>query len=503
MVFEKRFRGRLSTLGYLTIGLLAIPLVPTWTWGDNEPQPIPQRKDMCESEPGNQPKAEAKPPKDAPIANQDRGATATKADSTQERPKTRPAPRLIHPGLALNEPVMKELGLEQDSAVTAEIHKMNQDIVNEIQKGLSELSKAGGLKSGATIEIYANVVPKYVEALKKLLTPEQFTRLQQIHWQQAGLDALRDPELAKALNITADQQERLATADEDVEKQQAELNGQQKTLEKERKELADKGENVDEITTRIQGISEKKQNLVAERNTRYQQVLTAEQQIKLAELKGKTVEFPKRSVPVGGRPGTPTTARPGGLMALALREPILKELGINQDASELAEIRRLSEAHSRELLQQLRNEGAGGDQEKVQEIEGKVQAKYNVDLKKLLTPVQFVRLQQIQWQQLGTYVLYDVDIVNALGITKEQKDKIYALNYEMFQIRRKLLNPPDGSVRGVVSTELQKKMDDAKAEQDKKINQVLSEEQQKKLAELKGTPFDMALLRVRPTQTSE
>ncbi len=498
MVFEKRFRGRLSTLGYLTIGLLAIPLVPTWTWGDNEPQPIPQRKDMCESEPGNQPKAEAKPPKDAPIANQDRGATATKADSTQERPKTRPAPRLIHPGLALNEPVMKELGLEQDSAVTAEIHKMNQDIVNEIQKGLSELSKAGGLKSGATIEIYANVVPKYVEALKKLLTPEQFTRLQQIHWQQAGLDALRDPELAKALNITADQQERLATADEDVEKQQAELNGQQKTLEKERKELADKGENVDEITVRIQGISEKKQNLGAERNTRYQQVLTAEQQTKLAELKGKPVEFPKRSVPVGGRPGTPTTARPGGLMALALREPILKELGINQDASELAEIRRLSEAHSRELLQQLRNEGAGGDQEKVQEIEGKVQAKYNVDLKKLLTPVQFVRLQQIQWQQLGTYVLYDVDIVNALGITKEQKDKIYALNYEMFQIRRKLLNPPDGGNGGVVSDEVQKKVDETKMETDKKINQILSEEQQKKLAEMKGKPFDMALLRVNP-----
>jgi hypothetical protein len=47
--------------------------------------------------------------------------------------------------------------------------------------------------------------------VKEILKPEQFTRYQEIKLQSQGLDALNDPEVAKKLELTDEQREKLAT----------------------------------------------------------------------------------------------------------------------------------------------------------------------------------------------------------------------------------------------------------------------------------------------------
>lgn len=60
-------------------------------------------------------------------------------------------------------------------------------------------------------------------AVKKLLKPEQVTRLEQISLQRSGLSALRDDEVAKSLNISEDQKKKYADIQAAYEKQMAEM----------------------------------------------------------------------------------------------------------------------------------------------------------------------------------------------------------------------------------------------------------------------------------------
>ena len=393
--------------------------------------------------------------------------------TAQEPSRDKPVPLRGMISLIVREPVQRELGIESDSPELENIRKLIKPfstVLNQRLNNPTEEDKAERLNAQ---QLYAKVEAEFVLELIKLLKPEQFVRLKQIHWQRWGLQAIQDPDLANQLEITADQSNKLSAVNLDIEKQRREIRAQ----------------SGDDRAAKFQ-------ELDADRNRKYTELLTAEQLARFERLKGKPFDLPAPATagtPVNVAVGGPIRTRPGGLMAFALREPILKELGIKNDSPVVAEIRKLSEAHSAELRKELRNINPV-IRERVQETETKLQGQYDLELQKLLTEEQFVRLRQIHWQQLGLQALNDADVAKALAITKDQKEQLIAVELAFFKNVRELLNPPDGRPVGPVPPEIQKKMKLARDEQEIKVNQILTEVQRNQFAELKGKPFELELL---------
>ena len=80
--------------------------------------------------------------------------------------------------------------------------------------------------------------------------------------------------------------------------------------------------------------------------------------------------------------------RRGGLMELALMEPVMKELGIDKDAPQVPELRKLAETYFAETgkeFQRMRHDQIEVELANPDRIAPTVQAKIDPELKKLLT----------------------------------------------------------------------------------------------------------------------
>ena len=74
---------------------------------------------------------------------------------------------------------------------------------------------------------------------------------------------------------------------------------------------------------------------------------------------------------------------------------------------------------------------------------------------------------------------------------------------DSFQKRIRLLNPPGGRQPGRVDEETQAKISELSTEVETKVNQILTQAQQEKFAELKVEAlFDLSLLRQQPAFTA-
>ncbi len=187
----------------------------------------------------------------------------------------------------------------------------------------------------------------------------------------------------------------------------------------------------------------------------------------------------------------------GGIVSLAGNEAVQKELGIEADAKE--KLASIGQAYGDEVREQMQTAGAAGlqnatDEErqkimaKMQEITQKLSAKYAPKLKESLKPDQFTRLQQISWQASGAMAFSDPELAKALDLSKEQQEKINAVSQEFQQKLRSLFTGGGGGQEAFA------KMREINQERDKKAEEILSKEQQDKLKELKGKPFDLAQL---------
>ena len=235
---------------------------------------------------------------------------------------------------------------------------------------------------------------KHALALKQLLTPAQFERLKQIHWQRLEANVVHHTEVANALRLTDTQKQQLATTYIALITPQQKLVGQLRRLGNPRREPAVEG--VDENQQKAQEIQKAINELDAQLKIQYAEILTAEQQTILDQLKGKPFEAastPPRPVARGGSQ-RPVGVRSGGLMSFALLEPVLQELGIEKTDQQVAEIRKLSDAMSVELIQKLRS-SRPDDQEQVREIASTIEEKHIPELSQLLTSEQLTRLRQI------------------------------------------------------------------------------------------------------------
>ena len=402
--------------------------------------------------------------------------------AAEERSKAKPVPLVGMIALIVKEPVQKELGIEPDSQELAEIKEILKPFSQVLQQRLNRPTEDD---RGLTAQsLYARIESEFVSKLKLQLKPEQFRRLQEIHWQRWGIRSLEDGAMAEALALTDDQIEKIAVT-------KTEMENRKKELEKQRRDRKRQGENTDEFPQKFL-------ELDGELGRRYREILTSDQFDRFTELKGAAFELVETSAPANRSSGMPVATRPGGLMSLAVMEPVMNELGLDPTSPAVAELHKLSRAHSLELRQRLQSKESGVDvREAARDVESKLQTKYDVELKAVLTPDQFTRLRQIHWQRLGADAFSDGEVTRLLQITSEQQAQLATLNLEVFQKVRQLLNPPGGGrpVGASVSDEIKKQIQNSVTDREARIQQILTTTQQEQWTKLKGKPFDLETLR--------
>ena len=200
--------------------------------------------------------------------------------------------------VAGNEAVQKDLGLTEDG--TAKV----KAVIDEYRTAMRESMGAGGRqnfqdmteeeRTKARDTMMANMKTlsdKFLPKLKAVVSADQYTRLQQINWQNQGTGAYSDAEVVKALTITKEQTDKITAISDDYGA---------KT-----RELFQPGGGGGG------GGFEKMQELNKERDAKINEVLTKAQLDTFATLKGK--EFDVAQLRGGpGRGGPPGGGGQGG-----------------------------------------------------------------------------------------------------------------------------------------------------------------------------------------------
>ncbi len=204
-----------------------------------------------------------------------------------------------------------------------------------------------------------------------------------------------------------------------------------------------------------------------------------------------------------GRGGPGMMGRSGGgspLMLLRL-EQVQKELELVDEQKQklqtlgeetmkkmreqFAGMRDLAEDERRAQYEKLREKM----QEQTKELEKKVEG--------ILLPHQIDRLKQIQLQIQGSRALADEKVVEALGITEEQKTKFNEIRDAMRQkmqgvgAKFRELRDLEEDQRRAKSEELRARMREAAEAAKEKALSVLSDEQRQTLEKMKGEKFEI------------
>jgi Spy/CpxP family protein refolding chaperone len=181
---------------------------------------------------------------------------------------------------------------------------------------------------------------------------------------------------------------------------------------------------------------------------------------------------------------------------------VQKELGLSEEKAE--KIKDIATDVREEMQQQV--EGAGIDfrglrdlsgderakrmveiQAKMAEIAKNINDKFLPKLAEILDKAQMTRLHEIAIQAAGPEALRDASVAGALSLTKEQQDKIAAINKDFSAKRMQIPRTGEASERMA-------KMSELREEQTAKTAEVLTKDQQAKFAEMKGKPFDVKQL---------
>jgi len=117
------------------------------------------------------------------------------------------------------------------------------------------------------------------------------------------------------------------------------------------------------------------------------------------------------------------------------------------------------------------------------EIQKSINSTFMPKVAEILDKAQMTRLHEIAVQAAGASALSDAGVVNDLGLSKEQQDKIATIDKDF-----------SGKMRGL-GREGFAKMVELQGEHLAKATEVLTKDQQAKFTEMKGKPFDLKSLR--------
>jgi len=204
----------------------------------------------------------------------------------------------------------------------------------------------------------------------------------------------------------------------------------------------------------------------------------------------------------GGRGGMGMMGRgPQSLFALVANPAVQKELDVKEEQNnKLTTVTEDYFTQIRDSVTFNREDFQDADDEKRAKMMAEMQekraaadkaatAKLKPELAKILDEKQMIRLQQIYIQSLRGAALENDEVVAALKLSDDQKDKIKTANKENADKLSKLMSS-DGDPMDRFA-----KMRELGDQLNKDLLAVLNEDQTKELDKLKGPEFDLASLR--------
>lgn len=200
--------------------------------------------------------------------------------------------------------------------------------------------------------------------------------------------------------------------------------------------------------------------------------------------------------------------RTSGVISLATNEVVQKELGVSDVIKD--SLKEISDSYREEITKAMGDGGGFANfrdmsdeerqkaMEKMAETRRTVTNKYLPELKDALTAEQFKRLREIYVQSLRDQVYSDAEVAKALGLKKDQQDKIAEIGKDYSAKMREAFQPGGGGGGDRPDFQaMRTKMEEMGKDRDAKLNDVLTKDQQATLKELKGKEFDLAQLQPR------
>jgi hypothetical protein len=390
-----------------------------------------------------------------------------------------PAPPPSGAKLIFNKKVQEDLGLGSDQveAVSAAVLKVRQEYLGDPQK-LKEL------KPSEKAELLAKVEKESLKAILKamgdVLKPEQTKRLKQIEFQQRvegmGPRALLEADVAKGLQLTDKQKKLFASI----------FNQWQQDMG-----AALFNQNRDQIPAL------RKEAMDAVRKS-----LNDEQKKKLEALTGKPFAFPGPGAASGGLPGAPTDAPwdplrlPGGRAADLLMHPsVRKELKLTEDQTKSIQqaLDTVRQQFADKVQAVFNVPGGQVDPTSVADLSKKVESEFRKAIGAVLNAGQVKRFHQIELQVQGIRALQNTEVVAALKLTAEQKDRAKTLNEELNSKLQDLLATGRDQAAMVEAFQAQQKL---RREAADRIPSLLTLEQQRRWEALTGKAFELEPVRV-------
>ncbi len=187
--------------------------------------------------------------------------------------------------------------------------------------------------------------------------------------------------------------------------------------------------------------------------------------------------------------------------SLLRSEQVQAELKLSED--QLAEISALTEKAREQVRESFRGFRDLSDDErraKGEELRSKqqeLQADMRKQLEKVLSAEQVKRLDEISLQVRGMRALADSAIRSKLSITEEQKQGIDDIVQAQRDMMRELfggmreLRDLDNDERAAKFAELREKGEELASETEAAVLELLTEEQRRSFAEMKGKPFEL------------
>lgn len=186
-----------------------------------------------------------------------------------------------------------------------------------------------------------------------------------------------------------------------------------------------------------------------------------------------------------------------GTGQLIMNKSVQEELKLDKEQAEkaTAAVRKVRE-DMKDDLAKVREQGTPPEERR--EIIKKVNDATDKSLADVLKPEQIKRLKQIQLQVQGPRVFMNPEVEKALNLTDDQKQDIQKTNQESFQKVRELFQDAQGDEEKM--REARTKMTAMNKENMEKLTKSLKPEQQEKLKEMLGKPFEIKIEPPRPNR---
>lgn len=187
-----------------------------------------------------------------------------------------------------------------------------------------------------------------------------------------------------------------------------------------------------------------------------------------------------------------------GLLGLLRSEQVQKELGITEEQrTKLQDVGRQLMEEGRGRFQELRD--LPEDQRRARFAEMMEQSRQRLEqaISQVLTEQQLKRLKQIELQQAlqapgGVRALTRKEVVEALGLSGDQVEKINQLAERIQEQMREVFRPGAGPE---AREEMRQRMEKLRAEARAEVEKILTADQLGKLKELLGEPFRLEMPR--------